>query len=495
MGYRETHIKKGDEGSDLLRKLCLPTLENNGYVRYAERGEVNLPGLKIPEDHYCVVHSAIGYPRRGAEIKSLGEMANSLVDNLFEQAIRESLKPIAFTNIIDSSSGDTNVLKDIAGTLVRRSNQHSLAILNGENAILGNRVVGYANVSGTMISMIPKSGRICGELVQRGIYAGHDGTKYAVFDPEGKFIYANCDGIGTKTEFYERMQNWSLGIDDFLAMVLDDKAKMGAITQVVSGVIERTHMGCINNPEGDLMSQRCQDMGFLGTLQSAIVNSIRSYKKGVPAFNIGGTAVSVIDEDRLKNLPRPGENELLVAIRGKPNPRSNGITAKREAMVRLFGEEWHKTSEGKMFLEYLATPSTILAPVFDELLSKGIATSVFHMSGGAYDGKLARPLAEHGLFVKLENLFETDWRELAIAGQTLMTPEDCYSTCSMTTDGFALVLDSKRIREVVERHGLECRNMAMTERRADGKTGVEIEVLGNPKRIVYFSGKEKKKED
>ena len=55
------------------------------------------------------------------------------------------------------------------------------------------------------------------------------------------------------------------------------------------------------------------------------------------------------------------------------------------------------------------------------------------MSGGAFNDKLAKPLAEHGLFAKVENLFEPHPVDVKLMGDTLL--EDAYATWPMGVDG------------------------------------------------------------
>jgi len=473
--YLDKVIREGDEGSDYLRGRTAVTLRNSEHVMIMGEEGSELPVVKIPDGYFGVVHSTAG------EGSTLGGKARFLVDDLREQASVIKATPVGFVDIIDSESGDRLVLEEIANSLVDEANEHKIAILNGENAILGSRVREVANVSGTMISIVPKSSGLKEGLLEV------EGVKYIIFDPKGEYIHINCDGQGTKAEFFERLGNWNGAVKDFLAMVLDDKAKLGAKTVAVSGVIEGSVHNHLGGHAQSFIEGVCREYGFSGTLQSVNNHCMRSYKEGVDAFNIGGSVVSLIDENRLRNLPKPNEGDEVMALVGIPNPRSNGITDKRKAMVRLFGNDWHETIEGKMFLEYLARPSTVLAPLFDYLLDEGIATSVYHMSGGAYNGKFARPLAKHGLFASLECLFNPDWRELTLAGADFTSAEVAYAKCPMGNDGFVTTADPNLVSFNAKRYDLLARRVGKIEKRADGRTGVEL-VAYNGKTVSY-SGK------
>ncbi len=274
-------------------------------------------------------------------------------------------------------------------------------------------------------------------------------------------------------------------------MNLDDAIKLGATAQVVSGVVET---------RGALDMQRLRDHAQHFAVRLGIpiileheevghrVNSFRSQFAHPFIYNLSGAVVSTIDETYLQHPLQPKADQYLVAIRGKQNPRSNGITDKRKIMQQLFGEDWHMTPEGKVFLEYLAEPSTILYDIFQCLIHEGLATSVYHMSGGAFNGKLARPFAQHDLFVRLNNLFKPDWREFTLAGAGFYTAEEAYAKWPMGNDGFVTTARPLETMEKITRSGLQASLVGQLEQAVNGKTGVELEA--RPGKIVYFSGRD-----
>ncbi len=392
---------------------------------------------------------------------------------------------MGISNIIDSRDGNPKVLERMAKVLVEKANESRVAILNGENAILGDQVRSVANISGTAISIVPN-----GVFLEGVHQIGND--CFAVFDPEDEFVYINSDGIGTKTEFYVRAHNWMRGVDDFLAMNLDDKSKIGARTRVVSGVLEykRDMDGRLRRPLLEHFDLKAGELGFLGIMQIYESLGISGYYSGASHFNVNGSVVSTIDEARLRNPLRPNIGDWIIAIRGEPNPRSNGITAKRKAMVDNFGEHWHKDEVGKYFLNFLASPSTILSPVFDELIEKGLATSVYHMSGGAYNGKFARPLAKQGLAGSITNLFPPDSRELMLAGLSLADVKSAYSAWPMGNCGFVTVNQNnfERALDVIKSKRLEGNCVGAVHRVGrDYQPGLYLQACNGQE--IYFDGR------
>jgi phosphoribosylaminoimidazole (AIR) synthetase len=500
--YITKTIKEGDKGSKLLAAKCAPTLKKP-LVDIISQGMGGIAVLRPPQDCVIAVHSTGG----DNHISDLRRYVGSVVRKMVQDSHRIGATPLGFGNVVDASSMDLSMITIIGDQLRKSAEDFNLPVMNGELADLGTRVNCQANLSGTMISALPRSSHFASIIP--GIFE-YDGITYAVFDPQGKPVFINCDGIGTKTEFYERLLETYMasalaatallnydydspykeipcGAEDFAAMNLDDTAKLGARAHVLSGVIETKGRLPVRLIKEKLI--RITDaFGVLGILQHEAVESrLLGYRSEAPAYNISGSAVSTIDEERLKNLPKPQEGESLIAICGGSNPRSNGISAKRKTMSRLFGERWHETREGRIFLDYLTKPSTILYPVFTNLLQRELATSVFHNSGGAYDGKLARPLAKHNLFVDIKKLFEPDWREVALAAYSLSV-KDAYGKYPMGTDGFVSTSRPEEAINTIHAMGFNALNAGKLEKAVDGRTGVKLIAFNGQE--VYFSGRD-----
>src|SRR3989344_7323478 len=202
--YLAAVVDRGDEGSRLLHKICAPTLGNNSSdIRIFTTGIGGIAALRPPAAHDIVVYSCGGDPR----ITDLSEYVAFLVNRLCTQARTIGATPMMMANVIDSQTGDLNVLRTIAQVMVARANENFVSIVNGENAILGTRISGSANVSGTMVSIIPKG------VHDRGVFEGKTGH-YVVFDPGDDLVFVNSDGVGTKLEFYERLGVCDLAVLD-----------------------------------------------------------------------------------------------------------------------------------------------------------------------------------------------------------------------------------------------------------------------------------------
>jgi phosphoribosylaminoimidazole (AIR) synthetase len=497
--YRENVIKVDSEGAELLAEICEPTLDNSGWVDVLKAGRHGLAVLRIPEDYLCVVHSASGRQT----LSNPDWYAESMVGNLVRQAEFIDAQPVAFSNVVDSSVGDRDLIERIGKAMVKKADFHNLAILNGENAVYGPMINCDANISGTMISVVSKdSGKFFGTDFSDPVGFKLNGTSYIVFDPKGQAVYMNSDGTGTKTDFYAMLfeaasEEWFdvneiSWLRDSIAMKLDDTIKIGARAIVVQDVVDVK-----GNLPTELMKREAEMIGSeLGIVYSLQLRRndrrIMGYKKGAPAYTVSGSAVSVIDEERLSNPLKPSAGEYLIVMTGIPNPRSNGITAKRKLAIELFGENYHLDPRCEEHLKYLATPSTILYPIFKRLVDEGLATSVYHMSGGAYKGKLAKPLAEHGLFVSIDKLFEPHPTEVKLMEASGSSTEDAYATWPMGNDGFVTTEHPRKTVEMIQHEfGLEAKvaSKDTIKPARGGSTGVELTAFNGE--TVYFSGQKK----
>jgi len=108
------------------------------------------------------------------------------------------------------------------------------------------------------------------------------------------------------------------------------------------------------------------------------------------------------------------------------------------------------------------------------------------MSGGAYDGKLAKPLAREGLYVRLHDLFEPDWRELALAGVGLTSAENSYRKWPMGNEAFVTTRKVGDVVQLAKQYGMKVKQVGKIERAKDGRTGVDLTACNGED--VYYSG-------
>ncbi|MBN1385427.1 hypothetical protein JW968_00440 [Candidatus Woesearchaeota archaeon] len=475
--YLDKVVAQDQEGAALLNAICVPTLRNvEDFVEVLDSEMGGLKVVRIPEGH-----RALAFSVPGLDYKRPDWHTASMVDYLAWIAAEAGAKPLVLADVVDSNSGDIGLIDLVGKVMAERADYHRFGIINGENAILGARVNPnvQANVCGTLLCMYEERMK---ELVNERLSLL--GIQYFDFDPKGRAIYLNCDGIGTKPEFYERLRRFPGALYDSLAMKVDDASKVGAEVIAVFDMLE--HRGSI--PTRAFEEEACYVTRTMGFPYYVVPHRADSrwmgYTRKAPAFNLSGTAISLIDEERLRNSLHPKAGDYLIAIRGNPTPRSNGISAKRKAMVEMLGPRYHLSDEGKKYLGFLAEPSTVFYPVFKQLIDGGLASWVTHMSGGAFDSKLAKPLAKHGLYAELSRIYEPDPREVALCGDTPV--QAVYGMFPMGNEAFIASDKPASALALIRSKGLDAKVVSILKSTEDGKTGVLFRAHnGEP---VYFSG-------
>lgn len=335
-----------------------------------------------------------------------------------------------------------------------------------------------------MVSIIPQrffSGQV-GVIESRG-------QKYSIFNPQGKPVFINCDGVGTKTEFYERRHMEGRAVDDLLAMNLDDTSKKGAQAQVVVGLLEHNwNAGTIPQKVAHQFKRRMKELGIMGVVESKDVNwRIEGYHSG-KAFNLDGAVVSTIDEERLKNPLQSSAGDHLIAIWGAPNPRSNGITLRRRIMEDK-GHAWHYNKQYQDVRDFLSTPSTIFYPVFERLIQEELVTNVTHLSGGSWKGKVAVPLAAQELYVSVTDLPALCGAERKLAAWSGKSAEALYESWPMGVEGLVSAqpgYENKAI-DMIRRSGLNACVVGQLVNATPENSGVRLQTFNGEE--VYFSGR------
>ena len=109
------------------------------------------------------------------------------------------------------------------------------------------------------------------------------------------------------------------------------------------------------------------------------------------------------------------------------------------------------------------------------------------MSGGTYNGKLARPLAQAGLFIKIDSddLFKPREKEKILVEKGTFSMQTVYGKWPMGVDGFITTNNCDEALRQIRDAGYEAMSCGQLQR--NEKTGVEIHTY--KREIVRFEGK------
>lgn len=473
-------IAEKEGSSGILAELALPTLEQE-FVHQVVPGKNGLSFLKTPENYLLVGHSSGG----DYGILDPAEYAKSVFSRLAENTRKIGAQPVAVADVIDARSTSESFVRAVGVPFSRLALESKVAILNGELAKLGPMVNCACNISGTMLGLIKRDSPYAKDVP--GVFEV-DGTKYFVFDPEGNFVWMNSDGTGTKPLINSRFGKYEESVVDDFAMQFDDKGKFGGGALASFNLVETS-----GNVPFDRINEYAvriaRQMDAFAIMQHENVGKRLSGPHGERnIWNISGTLVSLVNEDMINKMPRPKEGDSLIAIRG--NGRSNGFTDRRNLIAEWLGENWHERDGGKYFGEFLTKPSILFYPIFSGLISSGLASSVYHMSGGAFRDKLAKPIAKHGLYVEIgvaegsPQLFKPDPREATFVSHFNIS--NAYAKFAVGNEGFVSTSKPEEVIEFLRNRNHEARVVGKLERKEWVK-GVKLRAFNGD--IVDFSDK------
>ncbi len=415
--YLDDFIGDGDSASAIINRRLAATIDGNEeLVKVITEGMNGVAGVITPKGYEAVAFTVVGDVSKRDPLEYIA----SAVRNVTKQSKILGVTPVGFSDNLDVYSNDLPFIEEIANvltdeTLKQRSQGFTFSGLNGECAILPGVV---SEETKTNISITVVGYRKHNDIPQNPISQIENGIQIVRFNPKGKLIYMNSDGVGTKPLNHVRRAEingdkyLAAGYDDEAAMRRDDSAKIAARVIASFSVLET---------RGDIslkfFQERAKQSDKTSKIQQVLLEEkvgdrILGYKHGARAYSLGGTNICIIDEQRLKKQLIPNIGDRLIVIQNPiPNPRSNGISALRQIAEEMYGSDWHKHPEAKYLIEYLSSPSTILYPLFMDLIQNELATAVYHMSGGALNGKLAKPLLKHGLHASIDNLFPLSYAQ------------------------------------------------------------------------------------
>ncbi len=264
-------------------------------------------------------------------------------------------------------------------------------------------------------------------------------------DPENTFMNLGFDGVGTKVEVAERMDDHSTVAFDLFAMVCDDAVVRGAEPVAVGSILDVRQL---DDTEHTSETVQQLALGYVAAAKAAgvvVVNGevaelgsrIDGFRKILPLFkrvfasimgrdtyerdglryNWGASVLWLAHKDRLLTGEQLRPGDALIGL-DELGFRSNGITDVRKAMLGEYGPNWHdqtvqelgNTSLGELVMR----PSTIYSKFVSSLTGgynidvepEAEISGVAHITGGGQPSKLGRMLEPSGLGAVIDEPIE-----------------------------------------------------------------------------------------
>lgn len=300
--------------------------------------------------------------------------------------------------------------------------------------------------------------------------------------PSGTYMEANCDGIGTKIEVAERLNDFRTLAYDLLAMVCDDAVSKGVEPVLLVSVFDARKLNPqkldkpkFNKPKLDpvFLPQIEQLLeGYVCAAQEAgiaIVNGetaeLGSRVNGYGNFNFNwsATAIGFVQEEKLLTGRKIVPGDAIVGLK-EDGFRSNGFTLARKAFSSAYGKQWHDAYfEGKKIGEHLLLLSDIYTPVILEITGglkkepSAIVHGIAHITGGGIPEKLSRTLKSSGYGAELDSLFQPCSAMWLAQGAGRIKDEIAYATWNMGQGMLVITPEAERVISVANEQGIEAK--------------------------------------
>jgi len=306
-------------------------------------------------------------------------------------------------------------------------------------------------------------------------------------------LYLNLgfDGVGTKVEVSERLDDHSVVAHDLFAMVCDDAVVRGAEPVAIGSILDVRQL---NDTEHTRTAVRQLSQGYVEAAKAAgvvVVNGevaelgdrVGGY--GDFNYNWGATVLWFAHKDRILtgHQIQPGDSLVGLAEHGF---RSNGITDVRKAMLERYGSQWQDVivkELGELSLGKLVQkPSIIYSRFVSELTGgydidkepKAKVTGVAHITGGGQPSKLGRMLEPSGLGVTIDSPLEPPRIMLEVQKLRDFSDEQAYSKWHMGAGMVISTPEPAKVLAEAENQGL----VAKTIGQVTDEPGIRIKNRG-----------------
>lgn len=295
--------------------------------------------------------------------------------------------------------------------------------------------------------------------------------------PEGCFIDATSDGVGTKVVVISEAGSHHLAARDLLAMTFGDISRYGGLPLVIVNVLDVRTLGTVGEPinrafrtmmEG--LGVACNELGaiaFKGETAELGV-CVSSENPGASAqFNWSGTAIGVYDPARMILGKTLAAGQCTMALR-EYGFRANGMSSVRAALRKRFGIEWYRNPQAQESVRLAARPSQLYdrflanangwyAPNFEPKIKMH---AIVHVTGGAIRSRVAEDLLfPQGLSAYLFGLWDPPKIMRECAQWRGLTDEECYGTWNGGQGALVVVdeKDAQAFTDLAALHGIEAR--------------------------------------
>ncbi|MBT7088525.1 hypothetical protein HN928_06160 [bacterium] len=305
--------------------------------------------------------------------------------------------------------------------------------------------------------------------------------------PTGTLMNIGFDGVGTKMELAERINDHRTIAYDLFAMVCDDAVVRGAEPVLIGSILDVNALGKDNETylaqikqlaEGYIKAAKCANVAIVNGEVAELGNRVNGF--GPFNYNWGSTLVWFANKDRLFTGREIQSGDYLVGLR-ETGFRSNGLSLARKILKTTHGEDWHTQSyQGKNLARLALEPSKIYAAAVVEMFGgfqdvpKAKVHGVAHITGGGIPGKLGRILKASGLGATISEPYAPSELMLYCQKQGNVPDMEAYRTWNMGQGMIIVTPEPDKVMAVAKNHKLESKVIGQV----DSDPGIRLSSLG-----------------
>jgi phosphoribosylformylglycinamidine cyclo-ligase len=300
------------------------------------------------------------------------------------------------------------------------------------------------------------------------------------------------DGIGTKPEVAERLNDHSDSAQDLFAMAGDDVVVRGGEIITIDTTLDVNELKEDDETTLKAMAQLSKGMIRAAWLSRAVVltgeiaelgRRVGGY--GVFNYNWSAAAWYAVHKERAFTGLELRAGHTLVGL-AEPGFRSNGITDVRNAMQEAYGDKWHTQvvpELGRISLGRLVQrPSTIYSRFVTELTGgfdiekepKAEITGVAHITGGGQPSKLGRMLKRSGLGATTTEPIPPPPIMTHVQGLSGFSDRQAYGKWHMGPGMILATSEPDKVLDLAPEFGIEAKKIGLV----DDKPGIRTRNMG-----------------
>ncbi len=288
--------------------------------------------------------------------------------------------------------------------------------------------------------------------------------------PKNTMMCLGFDGVGTKIEIAERLNNYRTIAFDLLAMVCDDAVVRGGEPGIMGSILDVKSLGKDGSShiekikqlaEGYILAAKEANVAIINGEIAELSNRVSGY--GDFNSNWGGGLVWFANKDKMFTGYEIQAGDKIVALEEK-GFRSNGLSLVRNIFSKIYGEEWHNIKLDNQSLgELVLIPSKIYSKAVVDMIggidkeSKVEIHGVAHITGGGIPGKLRRILKTKNLGAELDNLFEPSKAMLHCQEIGEVNGREAYKTWNMGNGMLIITPNPEKVIEIAKQNGIEAK--------------------------------------